>query len=169
MPLAYMLNFNQFWGAERRPGTKSVQKLLSWKTRAIYPSPETGSSKLTGEPHKTAFSILNVTRDPSCPLELLRDRAILGSVMSLADKYIREGHPTIDELVVEQKLAFPRDPHDLLGDFWPEGESIDDFLAAMHDWRGHSVMPSNPRANSCEISSRAGASTSAIDRLWLRM
>jgi len=34
--------------------------------------------------------------------------------MSLANKYIREGHPTIDELVVEQKLAFPRDPHDLL-------------------------------------------------------
>ena len=26
MPLAYMLNFNQLWGAERRPGTKFVQK-----------------------------------------------------------------------------------------------------------------------------------------------
>ena len=57
--------------------------------------------------------------------------------MSLAEKHIREGHPTIDELVVDQKLVFPRDPHDLLGNFWPEEESIDDFLVAMHDWRGH--------------------------------
>ncbi len=57
--------------------------------------------------------------------------------MSLAQKYIREGHPSIEELLAEQGLAFPRDPHELLGNFWPEEESIDDFLAAMHDWRGH--------------------------------
>ena len=56
--------------------------------------------------------------------------------MSLAQKYIREGHPSIEELLSEQNLAFPRDPHELLGDFWPEEESIDDFLAAMRDWRG---------------------------------
>ena len=57
--------------------------------------------------------------------------------MSLAEKYIREGHPTIDEMVAEQKLVFPRDPQDLLGDFWPEDESVDSFLAAMREWRGH--------------------------------
>jgi len=57
--------------------------------------------------------------------------------MSLAEKYIHEGHPTVDELVAEQKVIFPRAPHDLLGNFWPEEESIDDFLAAMRDWRGH--------------------------------
>lgn len=57
--------------------------------------------------------------------------------MSLAEKYIREGHPTIDELIADQEIAFPRDPRDLLGDFWPEEESLEDFLAAMHDWRGH--------------------------------
>jgi hypothetical protein len=57
--------------------------------------------------------------------------------MSLAETYIREGHPAIDELVAEQKLRFPRDPQDLLGDFWPEEESIDDFLAALREWRGH--------------------------------
>jgi len=34
-------------------------------------------------------------------------------------------------------LTFPRDPKDLLGSFWPEEESIDDFLAAMREWRGH--------------------------------
>jgi hypothetical protein len=57
--------------------------------------------------------------------------------MAVAEKYIREGHPTIDELVAEQRLVFPRDPHELLGDFWPAEESIDDFLAAMREWRGH--------------------------------
>jgi hypothetical protein len=57
--------------------------------------------------------------------------------MSAAQKYITEGHPTIDELVAEQGVVFPRDLHDLLGDFWPQEESIDDFLSAMREWRGH--------------------------------
>jgi hypothetical protein len=57
--------------------------------------------------------------------------------MSLAQKYSREGHPTVDELIAEQRVAFPRDPHDLLGGFWPEEEPIDDFLAALREWRGH--------------------------------
>ena len=57
--------------------------------------------------------------------------------MSLAEKYVREGHPTVAELVAEQQLIFPRDPEDLLGDFWPEEESVDDFVAAMREWRGH--------------------------------
>ena len=54
----------------------------------------------------------------------------------LARKYAREGHPSVDELVAAQGLTFPRDPADVLGDFWPEEESLDDFLAALHDWRG---------------------------------
>lgn len=33
-----------------------------------------------------------------------------------------------------QGVTFPRD---FLGNFWPEDESLDDFLAALHDWRGH--------------------------------
>ena len=57
--------------------------------------------------------------------------------MSLAEKYVREGHPMIDELIAEQRVEFPRDPQDLLGNFWPEEESIDDFLAALREWRGH--------------------------------
>jgi hypothetical protein len=39
-------------------------------------------------------------------------------------------------LAAAQGLTFPRDPTDLLGDFWPEEESIDDFLAEMRAWRG---------------------------------
>jgi hypothetical protein len=57
--------------------------------------------------------------------------------MSAAQKYIREGHATIEALIAEQGVVFPRDPHGLLGDFWPEEESIDDFLSALREWRGH--------------------------------
>jgi hypothetical protein len=57
--------------------------------------------------------------------------------MSLTEKYTREGHPTVDELIADQGVAFPRDPNELLGDFWPQDESINDFLAALHEWRGH--------------------------------
>jgi hypothetical protein len=57
--------------------------------------------------------------------------------MSLSEKYVRAGHPTVDELIADQRVAFPRDPNELLGDFWPEEEHIDDFLAALREWRGH--------------------------------
>jgi hypothetical protein len=57
--------------------------------------------------------------------------------MPSVDKYVRQGHPTIEELIAEQRIVFPRDPRDLLGDFWPEEESVDDFLTAMREWRGH--------------------------------
>lgn len=57
--------------------------------------------------------------------------------MSVSDRYAHQGHPTIAELIDDQRVAFPRDPRDLLGDFWPEEESIDEFLAALRAWRGH--------------------------------
>jgi len=55
---------------------------------------------------------------------------------AITEKYTRRGHPTVDELITAQGLSFPRDPADLLGNFWPEEESIDDFLAALRAWRG---------------------------------
>jgi len=54
----------------------------------------------------------------------------------LIRKYSRRGHPTVDELIAAQGLSFPRDPNDLLGNFWPEEESRDDFLTALREWRG---------------------------------
>jgi hypothetical protein len=57
--------------------------------------------------------------------------------MSLADKYVREGHPTIEEMISEQGLTFPRDPRELLGNFWPEDESVDGFLEFLGESRGH--------------------------------
>ena len=59
------------------------------------------------------------------------------SMDDLVERYSRRGHPTIEELLAVQGLTFPRDPGDLIGNFWPEEESIDDFLAAMREWRGH--------------------------------
>ncbi len=57
--------------------------------------------------------------------------------MSAAKKHVNQGHPTIKELIVEQDVVLPRDPRGLLGDFWAEEESIDDFIRAMREWRGH--------------------------------
>ena len=51
-------------------------------------------------------------------------------------QYAHQGHPALEELIAAQGLAFPRDPQDLLGNFWPEEESIDDFLNALREWRG---------------------------------
>lgn len=62
----------------------------------------------------------------------------------VAERYSRTGHLSIEELVAEQGTKFPADPTELLGDFWPEEESIDDFLKALHEWRGHDR--SNPAA-----------------------
>jgi hypothetical protein len=38
----------------------------------------------------------------------------------IAQKYVPQGYPTTAELIAAQGLNFPRDPHDLIGDFWPE-------------------------------------------------
>lgn len=55
----------------------------------------------------------------------------------LVSRFARQGHPSVEELIAAQRLTFPRDPHDLLGNFWPEDETLDDFLALLREWRGH--------------------------------
>jgi hypothetical protein len=62
---------------------------------------------------------------------------MIDTMDELTKRYARQGHPSVDELIIAQGLTFPRDPKDLLGNFWPEEESIDDFLSAMREWRGH--------------------------------
>jgi hypothetical protein len=39
--------------------------------------------------------------------------------------------------MAEQGTGPITDIASLRGDFWPEEESIEDFLAALHEWRGH--------------------------------
>ena len=56
---------------------------------------------------------------------------------TLEQKYASAGHPSIEELKQVQRTTPTSDPRELLGDFWPEEENIDDFLAALREWRGH--------------------------------
>jgi hypothetical protein len=57
---------------------------------------------------------------------------------SLEQKYARAGHPSIQELKAAQGTVKTANPRELFGAAWPEEEKIDDFLAALHEWRGHS-------------------------------
>ena len=56
---------------------------------------------------------------------------------TLDQKYAASGHPSIEELKQAPGAGPTSDRRQLLGDFWPEDEDIDDFLAAVRDWRGH--------------------------------
>ncbi len=43
--------------------------------------------------------------------------------------------PDLQQLMAEQGVKPVERLEDLLGDFWPEDESIDDFIAAVRRWR----------------------------------
>jgi hypothetical protein len=43
--------------------------------------------------------------------------------------------PTIAELAAEQGVKPIEDIDELVGDFWPEEESADEFLATLRAWR----------------------------------
>jgi len=51
--------------------------------------------------------------------------------------YSAAGHPSVEQLMAEQGTGAICDVSVLHGDFWPEDESIEDFLDALHEWRGH--------------------------------
>lgn len=55
--------------------------------------------------------------------------------MECAAKYVREGHPTIEELMAEQRVPAQLKLEDFPPDLWPE-DDVEDFLAALRDWRG---------------------------------
>ena len=52
-------------------------------------------------------------------------------------RYNFDASPSLDELIAQQAKEPIRDPKTLLGDFWPEDEPVEEFLAALHEWRGH--------------------------------
>ncbi len=52
-------------------------------------------------------------------------------------RYSATGHPSVEELMAQQGTGPITDVGLLRGDFWPEEESVEDFLAALHEWRGH--------------------------------
>jgi hypothetical protein len=52
-------------------------------------------------------------------------------------RYDFDADPTLDELIAQQGKGPVTDVRVLHGNFWPEDEPIEDFLAALHEWRGH--------------------------------
>ena len=51
--------------------------------------------------------------------------------------YVAAGHPSVEQLMAEQGTGPITDVSVLHGDFWPEEESIEDFLDTLHEWLGH--------------------------------
>jgi len=52
-------------------------------------------------------------------------------------RYSATGHPSVEQLVSEQGTGPIADISMLEGDFWPEEEPIEEFLATLHEWRRH--------------------------------
>jgi hypothetical protein len=48
-----------------------------------------------------------------------------------------EATPTLEDLIRQQGKKPIQNPGTLHGDFWPEDEPVEDFLAALDEWRGH--------------------------------
>jgi hypothetical protein len=46
-----------------------------------------------------------------------------------------DANPSLDELIRQQGKGPVTDPSILHGNFWPEDEPIEDFLAALYEWR----------------------------------
>lgn len=42
---------------------------------------------------------------------------------------------TVQELALQQGIAPARNLADFRGEFWPDGETVDDFMAAVRQWR----------------------------------
>ena len=51
--------------------------------------------------------------------------------------YASSGHPSIEQLMAEQGTGPITDVSVLHGDFWPEEESVQEFVATIREWRGH--------------------------------
>jgi hypothetical protein len=51
--------------------------------------------------------------------------------------YSASGHPSIEQLMAEQGTGPITDVSLLHGDFWPEEESVEEFVATIREWRGH--------------------------------
>ena len=62
---------------------------------------------------------------------------VVAADLPLGIGYAAQGHPSIEDLMAQQGTGPITDVRVLHGDFWPEEESIEDFLAALHEWRGH--------------------------------
>lgn len=68
--------------------------------------------------------------------ELLKDLLVSSDQNggSCASVRFHERETSLDQLIAEQGVK-PAKFADLLGDFWPEDETADIFISAVHSWR----------------------------------
>ena len=52
-------------------------------------------------------------------------------------RYTPTGHPSVEQLMASQGTGPITDVTRLHGDFWPQEESIEEFLKTLREWRGH--------------------------------
>ena len=62
-------------------------------------------------------------------------------------RYNFGANPTLDELIAQQGKGTITDLRVLDAALWPDNEPIEDFLAALHDWRGHKKTDPTARAS----------------------
>jgi hypothetical protein len=56
-----------------------------------------------------------------------------------------DANPTLEELIQQQGKG-PVDDLSIFKGGWPDDEPIEDFLAALREWRGHAGNTQNDRA-----------------------
>lgn len=64
-----------------------------------------------------------------------RDRPVENRPVGV--RYSATGHPSIEQLMAEQGTGPITDVSVLHGDFWPEEESVEEFVATIREWRGY--------------------------------
>lgn len=84
-------------------------------------------------------SVLNVHPDEVVEFSILNGDERTGQDTSEFYK-----QHTIEMLAKEQGVKPIMDPNVLLGDFWPEDESIEEFIATLREWRNAELEGREP-------------------------
>jgi hypothetical protein len=72
---------------------------------------------------------------------LYRTRVVSVNPNSHDPRYTFKASPTLDEIIAQQGKGPITDVRVLHGDFWPDDEQLEDFLAALDEWRGPESDP----------------------------
>jgi hypothetical protein len=66
-----------------------------------------------------------------------KEKSVTESIVT--DESVKRAREKVLALAEQQGVKPVERFEDLLGDFWPEDESIDDFIAAVRQWRAEDV------------------------------
>ena len=88
--------------------------------------------RLSDDQAEAVLGYVNGVLGPEAPLG--RERKA-GTVLVSGRTFFTAPPRTWQELAAEQGVSPVGSADELVGDFWPEDESVDDFLAAVREWR----------------------------------